>query len=121
MLNVPEGANVLLPVPVSSPDALLCAVNNDGKMLAFPVSELPELAKGKGNKIFGIDSKRFDKRDEFMVSIAVVGKEQSLLVWSGERKMTLKFAELKDYRGERAQRGGVLPRGWRKVERLEAE
>ena len=56
-----------------------------------------------------------------MVSIAVVNSEQSLLVWSGERKMTLKFAELKEYRGERAQRGGVLPRGWRKVERLETE
>ncbi len=121
VLTVPEGANVLLPVPITSADALLCAANNDGKLLVFPVSELPELAKGKGNKIFGIDSKRFDKRDECMVSIAVVGKEQSLIVWSGERKMTLKFAELKDYRGERAQRGGVLPRGWRKVERLDAE
>ena len=121
VLSVPEGANVLVPVAVTDPKALLCAVNNDGKLLVFPVSELPELAKGKGNKIFGIDSKRFDKRDECMVSIAVVTSEQSLLVWSGERKMTLKFAELKDYRGERAQRGGVLPRGWRKVERLEAE
>ncbi len=121
VLTVPEGANVLLPVPITSADALLCAANNDGKLLVFPVSELPELAKGKGNKIFGIDSKRFDKREECMVSIAVVGKEQSLIVWSGERKMTLKFAELKDYRGERAQRGGVLPRGWRKVERLDAE
>lgn len=121
VLTVPEGANVLLPVPVTAPDALLCAVNNDGKLLAFKVSELPELSKGKGNKIFGIDSKRFDKRDEFLVSIAVVNKDQSLIIWSGERKMTLKFAELKDYRGERAQRGGVLPRGWRKVERLDVE
>jgi topoisomerase IV subunit A len=121
VLTVPEGANVLVPVAVTDPKALLCAVNNDGKLLVFPVSELPELAKGKGNKIFGIDSKRFDKRDEFMVSIAVVNAEQSLLVWSGDRRMTLKFAELKDYRGERAQRGGVLPRGWRKVERLDVE
>ena len=56
-----------------------------------------------------------------MVSVAVISPEQSLLIWSGERKMTLKFAELKEYRGERAQRGGVLPRGWRKVERLEVE
>jgi topoisomerase-4 subunit A len=43
------------------------------------------------------------------------------LLWSGERKMTLKFAELKDYKGERAQRGGVLPRGWRKVDSLSVE
>jgi len=122
VLAVPEGANVLQPVAVpAQEDALLCAVNNDGKLLAFPVKELPELAKGKGNKIFGIDTRRFEKRDEFMVSMAVVAPGQSLLLWSGERKMTLKFAELKDYRGERAQRGGVLPRGWRKVERLDVE
>ena len=122
VLNVPDGANVLPPVAVPADgSALLCAVNNDGKLLVFPVKELPELAKGKGNKIFGIDTKRFEKREEFMVSVAVISPEQNLLVWSGDRKMTLKFAELKEYRGERAQRGGVLPRGWRKVERLEIE
>ena len=58
---------------------------------------------------------------EILAAVAVVVPGQSLLVWSGDRKMTLKFAELKDYRGERAQRGAVLPRGWRKVERIEAE
>ncbi len=122
VLNVPDGANVLPPVAVPADgSALLCAVNNDGKLLVFPVKELPELAKGKGNKIFGIDTKRFEKREEFMVSVAVISPEQNLLVWYGDRKMTLKFAELKEYRGERAQRGGVLPRGWRKVERLEIE
>ncbi len=122
VLTVSEGANVLAPATVFEDDkALLCAVNNDGKLLVFPVSELPELAKGKGNKIFGIDTKRFDKREEFLVAVAVVKPEQSLLLYSGERKMTLKFAELKDYKGERAQRGGVLPRGWRKVERLGVE
>ncbi len=124
VLNVPEGANVLPPVAVPvDDDALLCAVNNDGKLLAFPVKDLPELAKGKGNKIFGVDTKRFETRDEFMVSATVIVPGQNLLLWSGEgdRKMTLKYAELKDYRGERAQRGGVLPRGWRKVDRLEVE
>jgi topoisomerase-4 subunit A len=33
--------------------------------------------------------------------------------------MTLAWSDLKDYRGERAQRGAVLPRGWRGVTRLE--
>lgn len=122
VLTVPDGANVLAPVAVPvNKDALLCAVNNDGKLLVFPVNELPELAKGKGNKIFGIDTKRFETREEFMVGITVVAPEQSLLVYSGDRKMTLKYAELKDYRGERAQRGGVLPRGWRKVDHLDVE
>jgi topoisomerase-4 subunit A len=121
VLNVPEGAGVLIPAAVpEAAGALLCAVSNEGKMLVFPVSELPELAKGKGNKIFGLPAGK-DGGGEFLAAVAVVAPGQNLLVWSGERKMTLKFAELKDYRGERAQRGAVLPRGWRKVERLEAE
>jgi topoisomerase-4 subunit A len=121
VLNVPEGAQVMVPVPVSSDDALICSVSTEGKMLVFPVSELPELPRGKGNKIFGIDSKKFASREEYLSGIAVISPNQNLIVRSGERKMTLKFAELKDYRGERAQRGAVLPRGWRKVDRLEAE
>jgi len=122
VLNVPEGSTALIPAYVPQNDkALICAVNNDGKLLVFPVKDLPELAKGKGNKIFGIDSKRFEKREEFLIGVTVVAPEQSLLIWSGERKMTLKYSDLKEYRGERAQRGGVLPRGWRKVERVEVE
>ncbi len=122
VLKVPEGSGVLAPSAVPKVEgALLCAVSSDGKLLAFPVGDLPELPRGKGNKIFGLSSKKVESREEFLAGIAVVGPEQNLIVRSGERKMTLKYSELKDYRGERAQRGAVLPRGWRKVERLEVE
>ena len=122
VLKVPEGSGVLTPAPVpSSDEALLCAVSSDGKLLAFPVKDLPELSRGKGNKIFGLSSKKVAARQEFLAAIAVVAPEQNLIVRSGERKMTIKFADLKDYRGERAQRGAVLPRGWRKVDGLEVE
>lgn len=122
VLKVPEGSGVLMPSPVpAGDDALLCAVSSDGKLLVFPVKDLPELPRGKGNKIFGISSKKLATREEFLAAVAVVSPTQNLIVRSGERKMTLKFTELKDYRGERAQRGAVLPRGWRKVERLETE
>jgi topoisomerase-4 subunit A len=117
VLKVPEGSKSLAPAMVPSEDALICAVSSEGKMLAFPVKDLPELPKGKGNKIFGVSS----KGDETMTAIAVVNSSQNLVVRSGERKMTIKFADLKEYRGERAQRGAVLPRGWRKVDRLEVE
>jgi hypothetical protein len=33
--------------------------------------------------------------------------------------MGLSYRELAEYRGERGQRGGVLPRGWRKVDGVE--
>jgi len=121
-LKVPEGSGVLPPAPLSAaPDALLAAVTNLGRMLVFPVAELPELPRGKGNKIFGLSAKKVASREEYLASIAVVAAGQQLIVWSGERKMTLKHADLQPYRGQRAQRGAVLPRGWRKVERLEVE
>jgi topoisomerase IV subunit A len=122
LLKVPEGSGVLAPWPVpASPEALLCAVSTDGKLLVFPVKDLPELPRGKGNKIFGLSPKKVASREEYLAAVAVVAPEQNLIVRSGERKMTLKFSELKEYRGERAQRGAVLPRGWRKVERLDIE
>lgn len=122
VLRVPEGSGVLAPTQVpAAEDALLCAVSTEGKMLAFAVKDLPELPRGKGNKMFGLSSKKVASREEYLAAIAIVAPGQSLVVHSGERKMTLKYTELKDYRGERAQRGAVLPRGWRKVERLEVE
>jgi topoisomerase-4 subunit A len=120
VLKVPDGSGVLAPSQIlAGDDSLLCVVSTEGKMLAFPVQDLPELPRGKGNKMFGLSSKKVASREEYLAAMAIIAPDQSLIVHSGERKMTLKFAELKDYRGERAQRGAVLPRGWRKVERLE--
>jgi topoisomerase-4 subunit A len=122
VLKVPEKCGVLRPCAVpASDDALLCAVSTEGKMLAFPVKDLPELPRGKGNKIFGLSSQKAESREEYLTAIAVVAPNQNLIVRSGERKMTIKFDDLKEYRGERAQRGAVLPRGWRKVDRLDVE
>ena len=121
VLTVPQNALVLPPAFVAAPDSLVCAVSNEGKMLAFKVTDLPELPRGKGNKIFGISSKKAAAGEESMVAIAAVGPEQSLRLRCGERQMTLAFKELADYRGERGQRGSVLPRGWRKVDALEVE
>ena len=87
----------------------------------FPVKDVPELARGKGNKLFDIASKKFASREDFLTGMTVVGKDKSLIVRSGDRKMTLTWSDLKDYRGQRAQRGSVLPRGWRNVDTLEVE
>ena len=42
----------------------------------------------------------------------------SLAVQSGARTMTLSFKDLEQYLGNRATRGGLLPRGWQKVDGL---
>ncbi|MEO7773409.1 MAG: DNA topoisomerase IV subunit A [Steroidobacteraceae bacterium] len=121
VLTVPDKSLVLPPAPVLSPDSLVAVVNSEGKMLVFKVADVPELSKGKGNKLFDIPGKKGAAREEFLTGIAAVPPQGSLVIVSGERRMTLKWSELKDYKGQRAQRGAVLPRGWRTVERLEVE
>jgi topoisomerase-4 subunit A len=121
VLNVPERALVLPPVPVPSPDSLVAIVSTEGKLLAFPVTDVPELPRGKGNKLYDIPGKKAAAREEVVTGLSVVPPEGTLVVSSGERRMTLRWRELLEYRGQRAQRGSVLPRGWRKVDRLELE
>jgi topoisomerase-4 subunit A len=123
VLNVPDNSLALPPAFVPSPDSLVVVVSSEGKLLAFPVSEVPEMPRGKGNKLYDIPGKKASAREELMTAVAVVPPKASLLLYSGENKpKTLEWSELKGYRGERAQRGSVLPRGWpRKVTRLGVE
>jgi topoisomerase IV subunit A len=121
LLNIPEGGLVLPPAPVPGDDALVAVTSEGGKLLVFPVKDVPELARGKGNKLFDIPSKKFESREDFLTGMTVVPKDKSLVVRSGDRKMTIEWKDLKDYRGQRAQRGSVLPRGWRSVDLLETE
>jgi topoisomerase-4 subunit A len=119
VLKLPEGSSVLVPVALPAAEGtLLAAVNSDGRLLAFAAADLPELPRGKGNKIFGIPAKKAASGEEWLVAIAAVAPGQSLHILIGERHMALSFKELGAYRGERGQRGALLPRGWRKVESL---
>ena len=122
VLNVPENSMVLPPAAVPSPDALVAVVSSEGKLLVFPVGDVPEMPRGKGNKLYDIPGKKAAAREELMTGIAVVPPKGSLLLWAGEKQKTLEWADLKAYRGQRAQRGTMLPRGWpRKIERLEVK
>lgn len=120
LLSVPEKSNVLLPCLVRDINTdLLVAISNEGRMLVFALSELPELAKGKGNKIMNIPSARLQAREEYLANIAVVSKSQQLLVYSGKRHTVLKGSDFDEYRGERGRRGNKLPRGFQNVDRIE--
>jgi topoisomerase-4 subunit A len=122
VLTVPENAQVLAPAPVLSPDSLVAAVSSEGKLLTFKVSEVPEMPRGKGNKLYDIPGKKASARSELMTAVAVVAPKASLVLWSGEQQKVLEWRELQDYLGERAQRGALLRRGWpRKIERMEAK
>ncbi len=121
-LRLPKNARVLVPAPVTSvKNDLLVAVSNAGHILVFPVKALPELARGKGNKIIGIPSKKAASREEFMAAVSCVPEGEALVIISGQRHMTLSPKELKDYAGERGRRGLKLPRGYRTVEGMYPE
>jgi topoisomerase-4 subunit A len=116
-LRVPEGATVVPAAPVGENGTFLAAASTDGRLLVFRVAELPELPRGKGNKIVAVPS----KDGVTLAAICVLGKDQALRIDSGERHMTIKPADLAHYAGERGRRGMALPRGWRTVDRLSAE
>ena len=120
-LNVPKNAGVLVPAPIESEQDRLVAITSDGRMLTFPVDELPALSRGKGNKIIGINSKKLATREEFVVAIACVPEGKSLKALSGKRHVSFKLADLEAYAGERGRRGNKLPRGFQKVDRIEVE
>ncbi len=121
VVTVPKAATVMVPVPVGDPASdLLVAVSNLGRMLVFPLSELPELSRGKGNKIIGIVAAKLRKREEFVKCVLAVPQGTQVFVHSGQRKMTLRQRDLEAYAGTRGRRGNLLPRGWRRVDRIEA-
>jgi topoisomerase-4 subunit A len=122
VLNCPEGSLALPPALIRELDNdLLVAVSSEGKLLVFPVKDLPEMGKGKGNKIIDIPSKAAAAREELMVSVLVASKGDTVIVESGKRYLKLKGSELEHYRSERGRRGALLPRGFQKVERLSLE
>lgn len=120
ILRMPKGGQVLPAVPVEDYDNdLIISITNEGRMLMFPVSELPRLAKGKGNKIIGIPGPRVAERVEFVVAMTILSEEDSLTVHAGRRHHNLKPSDLEHYRGERGRRGNKLPRGFQNVDRIE--
>ncbi len=123
VLSLPKGGRVLQPspVPAENTGAWVAALSNEGRLLVFPLADLPQLARGKGNKILGIPSARVQAREEFLVTVQVINEAQSLVIQAGKRHLTLKFTELEHYRGERGRRGNKLPRGFQKVDGMRVE
>ncbi|NNF16884.1 MAG: DNA topoisomerase IV subunit A, partial [Gammaproteobacteria bacterium] len=122
VLTVPKGATVVPARPVEpDEESWLAAVSNAGRLLIFPLEELPELAKGKGNKILSIPPKNVISGEEFMLSMAILVGDDVLKVHCGSRFMSLRPADQEKYIGQRGRRGALLPKNYRKVTRLSVE
>ncbi len=122
LLSLPTGARVVAPRPLANREEdWLAAVTTEGRLLVFPVRDLPQLGKGKGNKIIGIPGERVASREEYLVDLAVLPAGATLLLQAGKRTLSLKAEDLEHYKGERGRRGNKLPRGFQRVEGLQVE
>ncbi len=84
----------------------------EGRLLLFPLAELPELAKGKGNKLVTL------KGEDRILAAAVLPAGAGLELVCGKRTLSLKLSDLEHYAGARASRGGYLPRGFQRVDSM---
>ncbi|NRA60750.1 MAG: DNA topoisomerase IV subunit A [Psychrobium sp.] len=120
LISRPKGSNVMPLIEVRDYDTQLClSISNEGRMLIFPLSSLPKLSKGKGNKIINIPSSRVQSREEFVKQIVVINSDSDVTLLAGKRKLTLKASDLEHYIGERGRRGNKLPRGLQRVDDIE--
>jgi topoisomerase-4 subunit A len=120
VLKLPKGAKVLPPMSVSDMESdLVVSITNIGRMLVIPVSELPELGKGKGIKIISIPTSKAASREEFVVAMMCIPPEAGITVYAGKRHVNIKAEDLEHYYGERGRRGNKLPRGLQKVDYIE--
>lgn len=122
LLSLPAGARVVAPRPLANRDQdWLAAVTTEGRLLVFPVRDLPQLGKGKGNKIIGIPGDRVASREEYLTGLAVLPEGATLVLQAGKRTLSLKSDDLEHYKGERGRRGNKLPRGFQRVDGLQVE
>ena len=111
LISLPENAKVLKPEKLSESASLLVSLTSAGRMLIFPVRDLPALSKGKGNKIISIPAANTKARSELLVKLFLISEQASLEFHSGKRKITLKPEDLQKFRAERGRKGSQLPRG----------
>ena len=111
LISLPENAKVMEPKTLANATSLVVAMTSAGRMLIFPVKDLPALSKGKGNKIVTIPAANAKERSELLVKLLLISDQASLEFHSGKRKIVLKPEDLQKFRAERGRKGSTLPRG----------
>jgi topoisomerase-4 subunit A len=117
VLTLPTGARIVAPAPVPEGDeGRVCVVTTAGHLLVFPLAELPEMAKGKGNKLVHLPKEGLRDRSEVVRGVVVVSPNDSVVVAAGKRHLTLRPGDLDNYAAVRGRRGSRLPRGFQRVD-----
>ncbi|MFQ6563182.1 DNA topoisomerase IV subunit A [Dickeya dianthicola] len=121
VLTLPDHSRVLAPLELQRDDDLLLTVTAAGRMLLFPVADLPELSKGKGNKIVSIPAAQLTSGDDRILWLMAISPHSSVTLYAGKRKYSLRPEELQKYQASRGCKGTALPRGLQRVDRIEVD
>ncbi|WP_061932814.1 DNA topoisomerase IV subunit A [Aureimonas sp. AU22] len=111
ILNVAEPVRLLRAERVGAGDAV-AVVGDNRKMLVFPLAQVPEMVRGKGVRL-----QRF--KDGGLLDLKVF-KSADGLTWTDPagRVFNRSDAELMEWRGDRAQAGRLVPKGFPKSGRF---
>ncbi|EPF6065482.1 TPA: DNA topoisomerase IV subunit A [Enterobacter cloacae] len=120
LISLPDNAHVMPPLVVENESDMLLAITSAGRMLMFPVSDLPELSKGKGNKIINIPSAEAAKGEDGLAHLFILPPQSTLTIHVGKRKIKLRPEELQKVVGERGRRGSLM-RGLQRIDRVEID
>jgi len=122
IVTLSNGGQLLTPSPIDSIEtSYLAAVTSEGYLLLVKAEDIPQLARGKGNKVINVPTSKLKSGDEHVVSIVALSGEMKLIVHAGKQHKLIKGDELQEYLGERGKRGKLLPKGYRNVSRLEVQ
>jgi topoisomerase-4 subunit A len=108
------------PLVIENESDMLLAITTAGRMLMFPVSDLPQLSKGKGNKIINIPSAEAAKGEDGLAHLFLLPPQSTLTIHVGKRKIKLRPEELQKVVGERGRRGSLM-RGLQRIDRVEID
>ena len=108
VINFDDGCR-LITHQIGEQDTLVGVVSSAGHLLVYPLTELPMMKKGKGNKLIDL------KDGDSVVAITTFAEGDSLVLDSGKRTLTLKPMDIANFMGTRGRRGALLPKGFQKV------
>lgn len=120
LITLPDNAHVMPPLVIEDESDMLLAITAAGRMLMFPVSDLPQLSKGKGNKIISIPAAEAAAGRDGLAHLFVLPPQSTLTIHVGKRKIKLRPEELQKVTGERGRRGSLM-RGLQKIDRVEID
>ena len=115
-----KGAGVIAPNAVSDyQNDLIAILSSTGRLLIYSVADLPVLPRGRGVKLINIPKSLYESGEEKVVGSIVFDETQSLQICAGKQRMRLKPTDIEIFKGARAQRGKILPRGYKRPTSIE--